>query len=51
MQTIQPKQRTFLLSLIIALVVAIAACSGSGNPDGNKNSTWDNMRWDSGVWQ
>lgn len=38
-----------LLATILALV---AGCGGSGSPDGSRpSSTWDEMEWDSGIWE
>jgi len=38
------------LGIIVVLTVLLSACFDGGS-DGDQNSTWDNMQWDSGSWQ
>lgn len=41
--------RYFLLTLLAALTLALAACGGA--VQGGKTATWDNSSWDSALWQ
>lgn len=40
-----------LLAVAVAATASLVACGGSGERDTKPSSTWDEMRWDEGVWE
>jgi hypothetical protein len=50
-----PMKRLLTTLSLLALIMSLAACSGGGDGDdggggSESSSSWDEMKWDEGIW-
>lgn len=47
----RPSRLAAMTLVVAAAVAALVACGGSEERERKPSSTWDEMKWDEGVWE